>query len=104
MSSDYIFELNSLFQLPKERRFTDRTQVMDMLLEALTDLNQDSQYYHIFSIHGIGGIGKSRLVKEFISAISPEPVFSLSEKKFHLLVLFLIMLFCGIGNLQTQPV
>ena len=76
MSSDYIFELNSLFQLPKERRFTDRTQVMDMLLEALTDLNQDSQYYHIFSIHGIGGIGKSRLVKEFISAISPEPVFS----------------------------
>lgn len=76
MSSDYISELDSLFQLRKERRFTDRIQVMDMLMDALADLNQDSQYYHIFSIHGIGGIGKSRLVKEFISAISPEPVFS----------------------------
>ena len=76
MSSDYISELDSLFQLRKERRFTDRIQVMDMLMDALADLNQDPQYYHIFSIHGIGGIGKSRLVKEFISAISPEPVFS----------------------------
>ena len=76
MSFDYISELDSLFQLRKERRFTDRTQIMEILMEALADLNQDPQYYHIFSIHGIGGIGKSRLIKEFISAISPESVFS----------------------------
>ncbi len=76
MSFDYISEFDNLFQPQKERRFTDRTQIMEILMEALADLNQDSKYYRIFSIHGIGGIGKSRLIKEFISAISPESVFS----------------------------
>lgn len=76
MSVDYISEFDNLFQPRKERRFTDRSQIMEILMEALADLNQDSNYYRIFSIHGIGGIGKSRLIKEFISAISPEFVFS----------------------------
>lgn len=76
MSFDYASELNHLLQSQKERRFTDRTQIMGILMEALADLNDNSEYFHIFSIHGIGGIGKSRLIKEFISAISPESVFS----------------------------
>ena len=76
MNLDYFSEFDKLFPARKERRFTDRTQIMEILMDALADLNQDSQYYHILSIHGIGGIGKSRLIKEFISAIAPESVLS----------------------------
>lgn len=78
MSFDYFLNLNKIIQPRKERRFTDRVQIMNKLLDALSDLNQDSQYYQIFSIHGIGGIGKSRLIKEFISILSPEPVVSIT--------------------------
>ena len=75
MNRNYFNYFDELIPVSKERRFTDRTQIMDVLMDALVDFNQNPDYYHIFSIHGIGGIGKSRLVKEFIQNISPEPVF-----------------------------
>lgn len=73
----YLDYLEDLFTPPKERTFTDRAEIMEQLNEALIKLNEGSNFFQIFSIHGIGGIGKTRLVKEF-SKISPEPVVLIS--------------------------
>ena len=70
----YLDCLENLFAAPKERTFTDRAEIMELLNEALTKLNEGSSVFQVFSIHGIGGIGKTRLVKEFSKIISPEPV------------------------------
>lgn len=70
----YLESLENLFTVPKERTFTDRTEILELLNEALTKLNEGSNIFQVFSIHGIGGIGKTRLVKEFSKIISPEPV------------------------------
>lgn len=74
----YLDYLEDLFTAPKERTFTDRSEIMHMLIEALTKLNECSSPFQLFSIHGMGGIGKTRLVKEFSSLISPEPVVFIS--------------------------
>lgn len=74
----YFDCLEKLFAPAKERTFTDRTAVMELLNEALIRLNEDPQYFQVYSIHGMGGIGKTRLVKEFAKLISPEPVISVS--------------------------
>jgi len=74
----YIDYLNDLFEAPKERTFTDRTEVLNLLNEALIKLNEDPTTFQIFSIHGIGGIGKTRLVKEFAKLLDPEPVIFVS--------------------------
>lgn len=66
--------LEDLFSEPKERTFVDRTEILALLNDALIELNEDPMSYRIFSIHGIGGIGKTRLLREFSKSISPEPV------------------------------
>lgn len=70
----YLDSLKDLFATPKERTFTDRAEILELLNEALNKLNEGSNVFQVFSIHGIGGIGKTRLVKEFTKIISPEPV------------------------------
>lgn len=70
----YLDSLKDLFAAPKERTFTDRAEILELLNEALNKLNEGSNVFQVFSIHGIGGIGKTRLVKEFTKIISPEPV------------------------------
>ena len=72
---DYI---ENLFEEPKERTFTDRTEIMDLLIESLTKINEGSASLQIIAIHGIGGIGKTRLVKEFSKILTPEPVIFVS--------------------------
>ena len=72
---DYI---ENLFEEPKERTFTDRTEIMDLLIESLTKINEGSASLQIITIHGIGGIGKTRLVKEFSKILAPEPVIFVS--------------------------
>ena len=74
----YLDSLTDLFSSPKERTFTDRTEVLDLLYDALTRINEDPNLSQVFMIHGIGGVGKTRLVKEFIKNISPEPVIYVS--------------------------
>lgn len=74
----YINCLEDLFGSAKERTFTDRTEIMEMLNESLIKLNEDSTSFRVYSIHGMGGIGKTRLVKEFSKLISPEPVIFIS--------------------------
>lgn len=69
----YLDYLENLFAAPKERTFTDRAEIMELLNEAVTKLNEGSSVFQVFSIHGIGGIGKTRLVKEFSKIISPDP-------------------------------
>lgn len=70
----YLDSLKDLFAAPKERTFTDRAEILELLNEALNKLNEGSNVFQVFSIHGIGGIGKTRLVKEFTKIISPESV------------------------------
>lgn len=74
----YLDCLENLFASPKERTFTDRTEILDLLNEGLTKLNEDSEFFQLYSIHGIGGVGKTRLVKEFTKLIFPEPVIFVS--------------------------
>lgn len=70
--------IENLFTPPKERTFTNRTKIMGLLNDALIKLNEDPTMFQVFSIHGIGGIGKTRLVKEFSRLISDEPVIFVS--------------------------
>ena len=70
----YLDCLEELFAEPRERTFTDRQEILELLNDALINLNEDPSFYHVYSIHGIGGIGKTRLIKEFAKIISPEPV------------------------------
>lgn len=74
----YLNSLEELFSPTKERTFTNRTEILELLNIALINLNDDSKPYQIFSIHGIGGIGKTRLVKKFIKIVFPEPVIYVS--------------------------
>lgn len=70
----YLDCLEELFLPTKERTFTNRTSILNMLNEALTKFNEGTEPYQVVSIHGIGGIGKTRLVKEFRKILSPEPI------------------------------
>ena len=72
--ASYLDNIESLFEKPKERTFTDRTEIMELLIESLTRINEGSAPLQIITIHGIGGIGKTRLVNEFSKIINPEPV------------------------------
>ncbi len=75
MKCDYYANFNNLLEDNIERTFTDRETIMQLLFDSLVDLNQNSNYYHIIDIYGMGGIGKTRLLKEFITRLSPEPIF-----------------------------
>lgn len=70
----YYEDIENLFEEPKERTFTDRTEILELLNESLTRINEESVSLQIININGIGGIGKTRLVKEFSKIITPEPV------------------------------
>ena len=76
--NSYLDSIEELFTPKKEREFTDRTEIMGLLNDALIKLNDGTEKYHIFSIHGIGGIGKTRLVKEFINLFLPEKIIYIS--------------------------
>lgn len=78
MNLSYYNELEQLLTPPKEREFFDRTQIITLLNEALCCLNENKDYFHVVVIHGIGGIGKSRLLKHFEHLISNEIVISIS--------------------------
>ena len=70
----YYEDIENLFEEPKERTFTDRTEILELLNESLTRINEESVSLQIININGIGGIGKTRLVKEFSKIITPKPV------------------------------
>lgn len=74
----YLDSLKELFSSPKERTFTDRTEILSLLNEALTLFHEKPEISQVFLIHGIGGVGKTRLVNEFIKMLHPEPVIYVS--------------------------
>lgn len=76
--NSYLNCLEELFNTPKERTFTNRTEILKLLNSALTNMNDKSVPFQIFSIHGTGGIGKTRLVKEYSQMLSPETVLFVS--------------------------
>ena len=54
------YELDAL--LPK--KFVDRDELFELITSSLSWLQNDSNYFDVISIHGIGGIGKSRFLEE----------------------------------------
>lgn len=78
VNSSYYDQLDQLLTPNKERAFFDRSEIIGMLTEELNLLNEEKDYFRVFIIHGIGGIGKSRLVKHFKTLVSNEIVLSVS--------------------------
>lgn len=78
MSSPYYDRLDQLLTPDKERKFFDRSEIIQILTEELNLLNETEDYFRVFVIHGIGGIGKSRLIKHFQNLVSNEIVLSVS--------------------------
>ena len=78
MNSLYYDQLNRLLGPGKEREFFDRSEIIEILTEELNHLNEEKDYFRIFVIHGIGGIGKSRLINHFKTLVSNEVVLSVS--------------------------
>lgn len=78
MTSLYYDRLNQLLMSDKERKFFDRSEIIEILIEELNLLNETKDYFRAFVIHGIGGIGKSRLINYFKSLVSNEIVLSVS--------------------------
>lgn len=76
--NSYLNCLNELFNEPKERTFTDRTEILEQLNTALTKMLNKSEPFQILSIHGIGGIGKTRLVNEYKKILFPETILCVS--------------------------
>lgn len=74
----YIEEMSELLGNIQERDFTDRDEIMEILNNALIELNEESSAYQIIVIHGMGGIGKTRLMKEFKKTLMPEQTFYVS--------------------------
>lgn len=78
MNSSYYDQLDRLLMPDKEREFFDRSEIIERLTEELNLLNETKDYFRVFVIHGIGGIGKSRLINHFKTLVSNEVVLSVS--------------------------
>ena len=76
--NSYLNCLNELFNEPKERTFTNRVEILRLLNTTLTKMLDKSEPFQIFAIHGIGGIGKTRLVKEYKKTLFPETILFVS--------------------------
>lgn len=48
----------------KEIHFIDRNNICSLIEKAYSEASKDSTYFKIICIYGIGGIGKSRILKE----------------------------------------
>lgn len=74
----FISQISELFARSKEWEFTDRTEIMELLQNAVVQLNENKDIFRIYSIHGMGGIGKTRLIKEFSKLLPYEPIINIS--------------------------
>ena len=52
----------------EELYFTDREKEFDILDNAFNDLMKNNEFFKVFSLYGIGGIGKSRFINHSLKA------------------------------------
>lgn len=62
------FSLNNLNCFPQ--KFVDRTEIRNFIMNECEHKMQDSLYFKIIAIYGIGGIGKTKLIEKIKETIS----------------------------------